>query len=158
MGQVEIKEEVKKKRLKRERGWGGNQLIIRSIYLAGVFALSCFLLLQSIRSIKLTNQKVNIFELAQVEVDKLRLENITLLQEKDTVMTDDYIQTIARNRLNYSKEGEISFVIPPELLEDPILDQYLESFAKYEVDGGNNSLKTEKNFFKSWVDFFIKGV
>lgn len=130
---------------------------VRILTLGILSFISVFLLSQSIRSVRLTYEKLNIFELAKKEVDELRLVNITLLQEKEDVITDDYVETVARNRLNYSKEGEISFIIPEDVIEDPILDRYLDQFKEYDLVI-DTKVSKKSGFFDSWLDFFITGV
>lgn len=117
----------------------------------GFLVLSFFLFYNIFRSIQITGAKLEILNRAEKEVDSLRVENIRLILEKDTVQSPDYIETEARNRLNYSKDGEILFIIPDSVLE----------LAKEELEviiSGEKGEVEEKEIWKQWCDFFLFGV
>lgn len=117
----------------------------------GFLVLSFFLFYNIFRSIQITGAKLEILNRAEKEVDSLRVENIRLILEKDTVQSPDYIETEARNRLNYSKDGEILFIIPDSVLE----------LAKEELEviiSGEKGEVEEKEIWKQWYDFFLFGV
>lgn len=117
----------------------------------GFLVLSFFLFYNIFRSIQITGAKLEILNRAEKEVDSLRVENIRLILEKDTVQSPDYIETEARNRLNYSKDGEILFIIPDSVLE--LAKEELEVIISGEKGGVE-----EKEIWKQWYDFFLFGV
>lgn len=100
----------------------------KSVAIITAFVLGSYLLLQMGRSILITSQKVDIFNLARTEVQELRVKNIELILLSERVTSEEYIEESARNRLNYAKDGETLFIIPEELLEDEALDEYVASF------------------------------
>jgi cell division protein FtsB len=123
-----------------------------------VFAFfSAFLVVQSIRSVSLTSQKLEVFDLANSEVDELRLRNLELIIEKELVIGDRYVEVQARDRLNYAKDGETLFVISEFMLEDPVLEEYVESFRGYEI-GRNPSELNPESVYQTWLDFVLGGV
>lgn len=100
----------------------------KSVAIITAFVLGSYLLLQMGRSIHITTQKVDIFNLARTEVQELRVKNIELILLSERVTSEEYIEESARNRLNYAKDGETLFIIPEELLEDEALEKYVASF------------------------------
>lgn len=111
--------------------------------------VSLFMVYNVVKSISLTNQKLQILSQAEQDVQQLRLENIRLYLEKNATSTDDYIEAEARNRLYYSRKGETQYVIP-----EAMLNRYLNSSAQSVIEGkieGNSTLQ-------SWLLFFTQGI
>lgn len=111
--------------------------------------ISVFMVYNVVKSISLTNQKLQILTQAEKEVQDLRLENISLYLEKNSTNTDDYIEAEARNKLYYSRPGETQYVIPETLLR-----RYINSSAAPIVSGEVKG----KSTVESWADFFLKGI
>lgn len=125
--------------------------IVRFLIGIGIFLLSFFLIFNSIRSFQLTKEKLLILNKAQSEVADLRLKNITLLLQKERIESDDFTETDIRNRLNYSKKGEVIFVIPDELLTTS--KQTVRDILKEE-----EKAEEQRSVFEQWVDIFVNGV
>jgi cell division protein FtsB len=117
-----------------------------------LLGLSMFLLYNIVRSVQITTQKLEILKQAESEVDRLRIENVELILRKDTFQSDDYIETEARNRLNYSKNGEVLFVIPESTIE--VAQAELERI----LTGKGQVEEKSRSVFEEWYDFFIIGV
>jgi len=117
--------------------------------------LSAVLGYQSLLTIINAREKVRVFESADDELQALRLENITLLLESEAVDDDEHLQAIARDRLNYSKDGETIFVISEDVIDSEELDLYLESLSD-EISGVSN--QEELSNSSQWVDFVIDGI
>ncbi len=115
-----------------------------------LLALSGVLIYNVVKSIVITSEKLEILNQAEGEVSDLRLNNLELLVLTEYMKSDEYLETEARNRLNLSKKGEISFVIPEEILKKGISD--IEDILSEQkvVDG-------EKGW-KVWYLFFSSGI
>lgn len=118
----------------------------------GIMVLSAFLIFNSLRSIQIAREKIEILNQAKKEVGDLRLKNITLILQKETIETDDYTETDIRNRLNYSKKGEVMFVIP-----DDIFASSLDRVNKILLDP-DEQVKEVRSVWEQWYDLFVKGV
>lgn len=134
-----------KKRNSGEALWAS--ILIQSFLIIA----SIFLIFNIGRSIQVALGKLDIADTAKGEVDALRLENITLLLNKDALESDDFIETAARDRLNYSKEGEIIFVISETVLE------HSKEELKSVLDEEEGELE-EKEVWEVWKGFFVQGV
>lgn len=117
-------------------------------------SLTAFLFYQAGKSIYLTSLKLIILDNAKTEVGELRLNNLKLILQNNRVLTEDYIQTESRDRLNYSEEGDVLFVIPDDIIDSQELETYIESFMPGYSDSPQESSKT----FAVWKDFLIKGI
>lgn len=114
--------------------------------------MSIFLIYNVFKSVENTVFKLNILEQAESEVDELRIKNIEYLLAKQIGETDEYIEIEARNRLNYSQEEEVVFIIPVNVLEnaDEEVDLIL---GKVIVDN-----LEFKEVWEIWYDFLVSGV
>lgn len=112
--------------------------------------LSGLLLYNIVKSIMITSEKVEILNQAEREVSGLRLNNLELITLTEYMTSDEYLETEARNRLNLSKKGEVSFVIPEEILEKGISEVEEILNDKKEVSADEN--------WVIWYDFFISGI
>lgn len=117
-----------------------------------MLALSLFLMYNIAKSIQITTLKLEILKQAEREVDQLRIENVDLILQKGTFQSDDYIETEARNRLNYSKNGEILFVIP-----DSTIKVAQEELGRI-LSGREDSIVQPRSVWEQWYDFFLLGV
>jgi cell division protein FtsB len=104
------------------------------------------------KSLVIANQKLEILKSAQVEVTSLRLENIKLVMQENEVINHDYIESEARNRLNYAKAGEVQYVIP-----DSLVERY-----KSEAVLGAKTVDLQPKDLSSrvtkWVEFLFNGI
>lgn len=117
-----------------------------------MLALSLFLMYNIVKSIQITTLKLEILKQAEQEVDQLRIENVDLILQKGTFQSDDYIETEARNRLNYSKNGEILFVIPDSTIK--VAQEELDRI----LSGQEDSVVEPRSVWEQWYDFFLLGV
>ncbi len=107
-------------------------------------------------AINIANEKLQILKVAQTDVAELRIRNLELVLEKGEVVSMEYIEKEARDKLRYSGEEETLFVIPEELLNSEWIEQELE-LAK-----GSSTQDEEKGpeeIFQIWMNFlFSSGV
>lgn len=114
-----------------------------------VFVIS-FFAYQSYRSIVLTQQKLNTLDSAQEQVDDLRLKNLSLLLEAEYVLSDEFVEAQARNKLDLAREGEVLILIPEGLLAEPELEAYIESQKGYEVGDVQEIEDSQQSLFEIW--------
>lgn len=112
--------------------------------------LSGLLIYNVVKSIMITSEKVEILNQAEREVSGLRLNNLELITLTEYMTSDEYLETEARNRLNLSKKGEISFVIPKEILGKGISEVEEILNDKKEVYADEN--------WVIWYDFLTSGI
>ncbi len=130
----------------------GFSYFVNLLILIGFIVFSIFLLFNSFRSIQIAKDKMAILNRAREEVTDLRLKNISLILDKTRIETDDYTETDIRNRLNYSKRGEVIFVLSDQSLN--LAKKELESILKL----GVAKIPEEKSVSETWKDFFIYGM
>ena len=107
-------------------------------------------------ALNITNEKLKILDIAQQDVADLRIQNLELVLEKSEIVSLDYLEQEARDKLRYSGEGEVLFVIPEDLLESEWVENELNA-AKGNPKVGEEK-KTEE-IFQIWLDFlFLSGV
>jgi len=94
-----------------------NSLMSSFVIKIAFLVLSFFMFYNVLHSIKITSQKLDILEQAEREVNELRVRNLKLSIQLDEMKETSYLEVEARDRLNFSGEGEIVFVIPDSLLE-----------------------------------------
>jgi len=140
-----------RKQLKRHGNRNSSKFFTRILYL-GSFTLAIFFLINTVRSIQLTIEKLEILEQAKIDVEDLRLSNLELIQFGDLVKSNFYVELEGRDRLHLSQEDEYVIIISEELLNSTELEAYYRSFlpAKDEF-----KLRTG---FKTWAEFFINGI
>ncbi len=52
---------------------------------------------------------------AQIQVDELKKKQDELEKKKDYYQSEEFVEEQARDRLNYSKEGESVVILPPDV-------------------------------------------
>ncbi len=115
-----------------------------------LLVLSGILIYNVAKSIVITSEKLEILNQAESEVSDLRLSNLELLVLTEYMTSDEYLETEARNRLNLSKKGEVSFVIPEKILEKGILDVG-------EIVNEQENISSIENW-RVWYEFFATGI
>lgn len=90
-----------------------SSFVVKSLFLM----LSFFLFYNILHSIKITSQKLDILDRAEVEVNTLRVKNLKLGLKLEEMKEVSYLEVEARDRLNFSGENEIVFVVPDSLME-----------------------------------------
>ncbi len=118
----------------------------------GLVVVSIFLLYNVFKSIELTTLKLGILKTAQSEVDELRVKNIELILQKETLQSSDYIETAVRNRLNYAENGDILFVIPESTLG--VASERLDQILSEKGD----TVVSDMSVVEIWYGFLIGGV
>lgn len=103
MGQETAQNEVK------SRKFSGVFPVMLSVVLIG---FSGMLVLDSIKSINLSYNRSLLLDQARGEVDELRMRNLELGQSRDDVISEGYVEQESRDRLFYTKEGEVMVVLP----------------------------------------------
>ena len=84
-----------------------------SIALSLVFiSLSGLLVVNSVKSVSTAYQRSLLLDQAEAEVNELRIRNLELLEKLDYVTSSSYVEAEARNRLLYTKDGEVLLVLP----------------------------------------------
>ena len=110
--------------------------------------ISIFLLYNVLHSVDITIQKVNILKNARTEVESLRVTNLELATQLQSMQNPEYIEVEARDRLNFSGTNDVVFVIPDSLLQTAgerlsmILDERVE--------------ETKSNM-EVWLDLLVHG-
>lgn len=112
--------------------------------------LSFLLIANSVKSISTAYQRNLLLEQAENEVQELRMKNLALLGEKDYVTSAAYVEEEARNRLLYTKGGEVLLVLP----------ETGESLSEEQVMGDENQKHVESEYdsWLVWWDFLLNGV
>ena len=125
----------------------------------GVVAFLTLILLMGIsvyQHILTMNQKLVILEKIEKEVDQLRVHNLKLIFKKNEAVSYEYIEKEARDKLGYSDEDEILFVIPDKLLESREVEEKLIMAKGEDIDDG---YMEGGEIFEQWVEFlFVEGV
>ena len=110
--------------------------------------ISVFLLYNVLHSVDITIQKVNILKNARTEVESLRVTNLELATQLQSMQNPEYIEVEARDRLNFSGTNDVVFVIPDSLLDSAgerlsvILDEKVEE---------------NKSNMEVWLDLLVHG-
>jgi cell division protein FtsB len=116
----------------------------------GLLVISLFLFYSIFRSVRIMVEKLEILDQARVEVENLRLKNLQLATVLDNMQSTAYLETEARDRLNFSGQKETVFVIPNNVLEmsrnalNVILDE--------------SGSKVEKDNWTVWKELLTNGV
>ncbi len=132
-----------------------NKLLKIAIIFA-MLGLIAFLSYNLFRSLDITSEKLRILEIAQEDVGQLRMENLKLVLEKSEIVSIEYIEKEARDKLRFSKDDEVLFVIPDELLESPLIEEELALARGSSIDDGE---KDTQEIFNIWLDFlFVSGI
>ena len=113
-----------------------------------LLGVSVFLLYNVFHSVDITVQKVNILKSAREEVETLRVTNLELATQLQSMQNPEYIEVEARDRLNFSGTNDIVFVIPDSLLETAgeRLDMIL-----------NEKEEVERSNLEVWLDMLVHG-
>jgi len=125
-------------------------LFSNSFVKVGFVLISVFLLYNVTHSIDITVQKVDILKNARLEVEKLRVTNLTLATQLQNMQSPEYIEVEARDRLNFSGNKDLVFVIPEGLLTTA--GERLESILN------EKPIESEKSILEQWGELLIQGV
>jgi cell division protein FtsB len=100
-------------KIRRAKGTSFGMSNILSSGLSFVFvALSALLIVNSVKTVSTAYQRSLLLDQAEHEVRELRLRNLELLQQLEYVSSKSFVELEARNRLLYTKNGEVLLVIP----------------------------------------------
>ena len=146
--------------MKRDK-WEGEKIKERKkiFKILGIFSMLAFVVFVGYHlflTLNLTNEKLRILEIAQEDIAQLRIQNLELVLEKGEIVSIEYIEKEARDKLRYSQEDEVLFVIPEELLESEWIEQELEAAKGLQK---KEEEKDTEEIIKIWLDFlFVNGV
>lgn len=160
----------------KARPFRGSERIILSpsvsFSLTMIFAVFSIVLLYNMaKSIATAYQRSQLLAQAEQEVDELRMRNLKLREKLDRVSGDEYVEQEARDRLQYSKDGEI-MVLLPESLNDlsersgvlgaaSDADEEDEGKVKSEIHdetGGIDNKALKEEGWKRWLALLVEGV
>lgn len=121
-----------------------------------MLSFTAFMAYHLFLAVNIANEKLQILQVAQKDVAELRIRNLQLVLEKGEVVSMEYIEKEARDKLRYSAEGEVLFVIPEDLVNSEWIEQELE-LAKGRSK--QDEEKSPEEIFQIWIDFlFSNGV
>lgn len=139
----------------RERGVTSPELQVGSLlnnFPAKIFfiVIAGFLFYNVFHSVRITVQKLDILKKARIEVESLRLENLELALNLDSMQSLEYVEVQARDRLNFGSKNEYVFVIPEDALNEAgkSLDNLL---------AGSNASEKKKTY-EVWYEFLSRGI
>lgn len=130
----------------------GNKNFIKILSILAMLSFMTFIGYHIFLAINITNEKLKILEIAQEDVAELRIQNLELVLQKSEIVSMDYIEKEARDKLRYSKEDETLFVIPQELLESEWVENQLNSAMDFSKDEDE---KTPEQILDIWVKFLF---
>jgi len=86
----------------------------KKLFLILVFIESSFLLFWGAKSYYQVRQAQNQVKKVEEELNQLRLENKTLMQQVENMKDPFYLEKMAREKLGLAKKGEIIYKILPQ--------------------------------------------
>lgn len=104
-------------------------------------------------SIQIADEKFRVLEIAQEDVAELRLRNLELVLEKTEIVSPQYLEKEARDKLRYGADEEKVFLIAEGILDSNWVTQELEQ-AKGEVFQEEPE-KTPDEIFNIWINFLF---
>lgn len=104
---------TKKKVIKRPK-----KAVIKIVSIL-VIIFSIYLLIGVGKEVYTTVQLQKRAETAEIELEKLREENASLVSKKGKLEDPNYVQTYARGNYMFSKDGEQIFYLPSDLDREP---------------------------------------
>ncbi len=123
--------------------------ILENTFVRLVFVgISLFLFYNIFHSVDITVQKVNILKNAREEVESLRVTNLELATQLQSMQNPEYIEVEARDRLNFSGTNDVIFVIPDALLESAE-ERLAMILDEKEV--------AQRSNIEAWTDLLIEG-
>ena len=81
----------------------------------GLLVFSGYVIFDSLGNISEVYEKVSIVSRQQQNVESIRLEHLTEKQELEYVLSEEYIEDMARDKFGYAKSGETVFVFSDDL-------------------------------------------
>ena len=130
----------------------GRNSLFNILLMIGSILISIFFLINSVRSIRLTIEKLAILDQAEEDVQTLRLKNLSILEQSELVKTDFFVELQGRDKLHLSQNNEIVVIIPEELLNSNELKRYYDTFLPQE------EIVEKTVGLKGWLEFFEKGI
>lgn len=137
---------------KKTKGLGMSPFV--SILLSVVFTgLSLLLIVNSVKSVNRAYQRSKLLDQAEEEVQALRLRNLELLRERDNVSDGAYVEEQARDRLLYTKDGEVLLVLP-----ESIESESEDTGEEEEVLGEEDVIEEREKGWERWWSVLRDGV
>lgn len=138
---------MNRKRISKENKGQGLGKVFGILITFGIIGVSALLFVNSARSIMTAYNRSLLLDQAHDEVAELRLKNLELLEKKEGVLDDSYVEQEARDRISYVRDGE-KIVVLPETGEEVVLG------ADDEMEEENNGLSD----WRRWWDLLKNGV
>ncbi len=105
-------------------------------------------------SIQIADEKLRVLEIAKEDVAELRLRNLELVLEKTEIVSAEYLEKEARDKLRYGADDEKLFLIAEGMLESNWVEDELKK-AKGEIFQEKPE-KSPEEVFDIWVEFLFK--
>jgi cell division protein FtsB len=138
-----------KKKSNREPFSGLFSILISFMFIG----LSVVLIANSAKSIVGAYHRILLLDQAKQEVGELRVRNLELLQRKEEILSEEYVEKEARDRLYYVKDGEIMVVLPETSGAAEIDDS-----AEGEVKGVSRLEHERDTSWQEWIRIIIEGI
>ena len=133
---------MNRRRIIEEKG-STNVSTFVSVALSLIFlGLAGLLIANSIKSVSSAYNRALLLDQAESEIEALRLRNLELIQEEKYVTSDPYVEGEARDRMLYSKDGEVLLVLPDDTEVLGESDSTIEDSTAEEVD--------QEDLLKGW--------
>jgi cell division protein FtsB len=115
-------------------------------------SLSGFFVFSACNSVRNTVQKKEILNIAQQEVQDLRVANLHLSISIKDMSSDRYLEKEARDRLNFGGKNETVFILPENILNLAVeeIEVILNPPVKSVYERGYN--------IDDWFEFFVFGI
>lgn len=112
---------MKRKRNSKNRSNNPKSKFATFLISVVLLGLAGVMMVNSVRSIMTAYKRNQLLEQAKEDVYMLRKKNLELDQKREDVMGETYVESEARDRMYYSKDGEVVVVLPDtaeELIEE----------------------------------------
>jgi cell division protein FtsB len=121
-----------------------------SVFISLLFVgLSAVLVINSVKSVVSAYRRMLLLDQAKQEVGELRVQNLELKQEKEKILSEDYVEKEARDRLYYVKDGEVMVVLPET--NEELKDQQ-------DVKGVEDIHESEDSLREEWIKIIQQGI
>ncbi len=145
-----------RKKDSKNKGSDLQKNVLKILAIVFMFGLIIFMTSNFIRSVTIMTEKVRILEKVEEEVDQLRMDNLELILQKGEIVSYEYVEKEARDKLKYTTDDEVVFVIPEELLQAEALEEELMRAKGVDLE---ETSKDTQDVLQIWLEFlFFNGV
>ena len=141
-----LRKNTKRTRIKDRKNTKQIFLIFLMLSFAAFMSYHVFL------AVNIASEKMQILEIAQEDVAELRMQNLELVLEKSEVVSMEYIEKEARDKLRYAQDGEVLFLIQEDLLNSEEVREELVVAKGVKSDYED---RTPEEIFQIWMDFLF---